>query len=163
MSGTTLDREHVRVLYERHGPVLLAYARSLVSDRAAAEDVLHLVFAKLLQRAVAVTGHPLHYLYRAVRNTALNHRRHQSREVELAPNGHWLWSPPGMQEIGLALQSALAELPAEQREITILRVWGELTFEEAAAVLDISPSTAASRYRYALAKLKERLQPLRKE
>ena len=45
----------------------------------------------------------------------------------------------------------------------ILRVWGEMTFEETAAVLDISPNTAASRYRYALAKLKERLKPLAKE
>jgi hypothetical protein len=49
------------------------------------------------------------------------------------------------------------------REIMILRAWGEMTFEEAAAVLDISPNTAASRYRYALAKLKERLKPLAKE
>ena len=68
-----------------------------------------------------------------------------------------------MEEAGLALQSALAELPDEQREIMILRVWGQLTFEEAAAALDISPNTAASRYRYALAKLKERLRPLDKE
>ena len=68
-----------------------------------------------------------------------------------------------MEDTGLALQSALAELPEEQREIVILRVWGQLTFEEAAAALDISPNTAASRYRYALAKLKEQLQPLAKE
>jgi RNA polymerase sigma-70 factor (ECF subfamily) len=68
-----------------------------------------------------------------------------------------------MEDTGLALQSALAELPVEQREIMVLRVWGQMTFEEAAATLDISPNTAASRYRYALAKLKERLQPLAKE
>jgi RNA polymerase sigma-70 factor (ECF subfamily) len=162
-SGTKLDREHVRTLYERHGPVLLAYALSLLQDRFGAEDVLHQVFAKLLQREVAINGQPLHYLYRAIRNTALNYRRHHAREVELAPNGHWLESPRGMEEIGLALQSALAALPDEQREIMILRAWGEMTFEEAAAVLDISPNTAASRYRYALAKLKERLKPLAKE
>jgi RNA polymerase sigma-70 factor (ECF subfamily) len=57
----------------------------------------------------------------------------------------------------------LTELPDEQREITILRVWGQMTLEEAAAVLDISPNTAASRYRYALSKLKERLKPLSQE
>jgi RNA polymerase sigma-70 factor (ECF subfamily) len=68
-----------------------------------------------------------------------------------------------MEEIGLTLQSALAALPTEQREITVLRVWGELTLEEAAAVLDISPNTAASRYRYALAKLKKQLEPLARE
>ena len=157
------DREHVRALYERHSPVLLAYALSLLQDRSAAEDVLHQVFAKLLQNEITIDGQALHYLYRAIRNTALNYRRHHSREVELPLNGHWLKSPSGMEDLGLTLQSALAELPEEQREITILRVWGEMTFEEAAAVLDISPNTAASRYRYALAKLKERLKPLAKE
>ncbi len=142
--------------------MLLAYALSLLQDRPAAEDVLHQVFMKLLQRDVAINGQPLHYLYRAVRNTAHNYRRDHSRECELAPDSQWLESPPGMEETGLALQSAMAALPDEQREIMILRVWGQMTFEEAAAALDISPNTAASRYRYALAKLKDQLQPLAK-
>jgi len=157
------DRDHVRALYERHGPVLLAYAQSLLQERAASEDVLHQVFVKLLQNGVGINGHPLPYLYRAVRNTALNHRRNRARECELVPDGHWLESPPGMEETGLAVQSALAALPDEQREILILHVWGEMTFEEAAAALDISPNTAASRYRYGVARLKERLQPIAKE
>jgi RNA polymerase sigma-70 factor (ECF subfamily) len=162
VGNTKLDREHVRTLYERHGPVLLAYALSLLQDRSAAEDVLHHVFVKLLQRDVAINGQPLHYLYRAVRNTAHNYRRDHARECELPPNSDWLESPRGMEESGLALQSALAALPDEQREIMILRVWGQMTFEEAAAALDISPNTAASRYRYALSKLKEQFQPLAK-
>ena len=45
----------------------------------------------------------------------------------------------------------------------MLRVWGQLTLEEAALAVDVSINTAASRYRYALAKLKARLQPLGKE
>jgi RNA polymerase sigma-70 factor (ECF subfamily) len=68
-----------------------------------------------------------------------------------------------LEEVGLALQSALRELPEEQRAIIVLRVWGQMTIEEAALALDISPNTAASRYRYGLAKLKERLEPLAKE
>ena len=68
-----------------------------------------------------------------------------------------------METIGLAIQSTLDELPDEQREIIILRVWGQMTFEEAAAALGIPANTAASRYRYGLARLKERLQPLAKE
>ena len=70
---------------------------------------------------------------------------------------------PGMEVVRLAVESALRELPDEQREIIVLRVWGQMTFEEVAAALDISPNTAASRYRYGLAKLKERLAPLPKE
>lgn len=158
-----LDREQVRALYEQHGRVLLAYALTLLPDRAASEDVLHQVFTKLLQGNIAINGTAVPYLYRAVRNTALNYKRNLSREVDLESNGQWLESPPGLEEIGLALQSALQGLPDEQREIIVLRVWGQMTFEEAAAALDISPNTAASRYRYGLAKLKERLEPLPKE
>jgi RNA polymerase sigma-70 factor (ECF subfamily) len=158
-----LSHEQVRGLYEQHGAALLAYAISLLQDRSASEDVVHQVFVKLLQGQVGINGQPLHYLYRAVRNTSLNHRRNHSRERELPANGHWLESPPGMETMGLAIQSALGDLPEEQREIVVLRVWGQLTFEEAALALDIPANTAASRYRYALAKLKERLQPLAKE
>jgi RNA polymerase sigma-70 factor (ECF subfamily) len=159
----SLDRQEVRTLYELHGAALLAYAISLLQDRAASEDVLQQVFLKLLGSPIAINGQPLHYLYRAVRNTALNYRRGQSRQAALVSNGHWLESPAGLEEIGLALQSALRELPDEQREIIVLRVWGQMTFDEAAAALGIPANTAASRYRYGLAKLKERLQPLAKE
>jgi RNA polymerase sigma-70 factor (ECF subfamily) len=163
VSDGTVRRDEVRRLYERHGAVLLAYTLSLLHDRSASEDVVHQVFLKLLQGQVGINGEPLPYLYRAVRNTAFNYRRAHSRELELVSNGHWLVSPQGQEEIGLAIQQAMAELPEEQREMIILRVWGQLTFEEAAAALDIPPGTAASRYRYALAKLKDRLQPLAKE
>ena len=158
-----LDHQQVKTLYEQHGRVLLAYAVSLLPDRAASEDVLHQVFVKLLQGNVFINGSPIRYLYSAVRNAAFNYRRDHSREVELEADCRWLESPPGMEAVGLALEAALLELPDEQREIIVLRVWGQMTFEEAAAALEISPNTAASRYRYGLAKLKERLQPLSKE
>jgi RNA polymerase sigma-70 factor, ECF subfamily len=67
----------------------------------------------------------------------------------------WLESPNGSQESAIALQSALRMLPADQREVVVLRIWGQFTFEEAAAIIGISPNTAASRYRYGLEKLKE--------
>ena len=86
----------------------------------------------------------------------------RSREVALEPDGCLIESPRGLEDIGLALEAALRHLPAEQREVIVLHVWGQMTFEEAAAALDISANTAASRYRYGLAKLKERLRPLQR-
>jgi len=147
--------EDVRRLYEEHGRALLAYASALLRDSSAAEDVLHHVFLNLLKGQTRMNGHPAPYLFRAVRNTALNHIRGQSREVELGERAVWLESPDGSAETSIALQSALTSLPAEQREIVVLKVWGQLTFEEAAAVIGISPNTAASRYRYGIEKLKE--------
>jgi len=147
--------EEVRELYDEHGRALLAYACALLRDPSAAEDVLHQVFLNLLKGKAAMNGQPAPYLFRAVRNTALNHIRGQSREVELGDRAVWLESPDGSAETSIALQSALKALPDEQREIVVLKVWGQLTFEEAAAVMGISPNTAASRYRYGIEKLKE--------
>ena len=148
-------KHDARALYERHGRALLAYACALLRDPSAAEDVLHQVFLNVLRGKASIDGEPVRYLFRAIRNSALNHIRGQSREVELAGAGVWLESPNGSTETSLALQSALGTLPAEQREVVVLKIWGQLTFEEAAAVIGISPNTAASRYRYGLEKLRE--------
>ena len=59
-----------------------------------------------------------------------------------------------------ALSEALGELPPEQRAVVHLKLWEDLTFEHIAELLDIPLNTAASRYRYGLDKLRERLRPL---
>lgn len=147
--------DDVRGLYETHGRALLAYASALLRDPSAAEDVLHQVFLNLLRGRASIAGEPAPYLFRAVRNGALNHIRGQARETDLKDASVWLESPDGSRETSIALQSALRALPAEQREVVVLHIWGQLTFEEAAAVIGVSPNTAASRYRYGLAKLRE--------
>ena len=103
-----LDHQQVKTLYEQHGRVLLAYAVSPLPDRAASEDVLHQVFVRLLQGNVGINGSPIRYLYRAIRNAAFNYRRSHSREVELGADCRWLESLPGMEAVGLALESALS-------------------------------------------------------
>ena len=55
------------------------------------------------------------------------------------------------------IEAALGRLPVAQREVLVMKIWGGLTFPQIAAALDIPPDTAASRYRYALAKLREEL------
>ncbi len=142
-------------MYDRHGPALLAYGCALLRDRSAAEDVLHQVFVRLLRGGLAIDGSAAAYLHRAVRNAALNHVRSRSREVELGQDAGWLVAPAGTTETAVALESALAALPQEQREIIVLRLWADMSFEEAAGVVGVSPNTAASRYRYGLAKLRE--------
>ena len=157
-----LTGDEVRCLYDRHGPALPAYACSFVADAAIAEDVVHQVFVKLLQGRIAVPDAPLGYLYRAVRNAGLNLRRNGRRETRLEPDSVWFAHRGGDREASLALQGALAELPEEQREVMIMRVWSGMTLEEIAGVSGVSLNTVASRYRYALGKLRERLRPYRK-
>jgi RNA polymerase sigma-70 factor (ECF subfamily) len=54
-------------------------------------------------------------------------------------------------------------LPPDQRAVVNLKLWEGLTFGQIADALDIPLNTAASRYRYGLDKLRERLRPLYEE
>lgn len=150
--------EAVESLYEQLGPVLLAYARSLVRDRAEAEDALQQVFLKLMTlEPESWPRDPRPYLFRAVRNTCLNRRRSTAREavhVE-AVTAPLFTAPNGLHTLVADLERALGDLPEEQREVVMLRVWGEMTLEATADVLGIPANTAASRYRYALARLRQ--------
>ena len=55
------------------------------------------------------------------------------------------------------IEDALHTLPKEQRAVVHLHLWEELTFEQIANVTGVSKATAASRYRYALDKLRLKL------
>jgi RNA polymerase sigma-70 factor, ECF subfamily len=146
--------------YAEHAPALLAYARSFGLNHHAAEDLLHRVFLKVLESPNENDIQELRpYLFRAVRNSALNHQRDSAREVELPDQEPWFRNPSTSPEAELDLRSALWELPVDQREVLLMHIWGDLTFSEVATVLAVSPNTIASRYRYALRAMKRRLQP----
>lgn len=163
MAERKLSADDVRRLYDRHGPALVAYACSFVTDAAAAEDVVHQVFLRLLRGTTDVPDVPVAYVYRAVRNAALNILRAGEHQRPLDPASSVFARAGGSPDAALALQTALAELPEEQREVLVMRIWSGLTLEEVAHATGVPLHTAASRYRYALEKLRQRLQPYRKD
>jgi RNA polymerase sigma-70 factor (ECF subfamily) len=69
----------------------------------------------------------------------------------------WFEKSPGETEAERAAMNCLAELPVEQREAIVLKIWHRFTFEEIGGLLGISPNTAAGRYRYGLQKIKNGL------
>ena len=160
MVARKLSADDIRGLYDRHGPALAAYAYSIVGRFSDAEDVVQQVFLKLLRGTRAAPDEPPAYLYRAVRNASLNARRSGARETSREDLGESLFSRgDGDRESALALEKALGELPEEQREVVIMRIWSGMTLEEVAATVCVPLSTAASRYRYALEKLRGHLGP----
>jgi RNA polymerase sigma-70 factor (ECF subfamily) len=156
-----MDRNQVRSLYEKHSRGLFAYACSFSNSFASAEDSVHQVFVRLLRLDLQVPDSPVPYLYRAVRNAVLNQNRNRGREVDL--EDLWLETTAGTTHAGIELQSTLQELPSEQREVIILHIWGQLSFEEIGDALEISSNTAASRYRYGLRKLRQQFQVVSKD
>jgi RNA polymerase sigma-70 factor, ECF subfamily len=150
------DKAELEVLYRQHGAALLLFATSVTGDRARAQDALHQVFLKLIETGgLSRAADKKAYLFACVRNAVLNEAKSRERNTQLAPDSAW-FSPHDRDYAGEGnLRHAMAALPHDQREVVVLHVWGELTFSQVGDLLAISSNTAASRYRYALAKLRD--------
>lgn len=147
---------------DRHGAALLLFARQWVASRTDAEDVVQEAFVRFWRSREGVAN-PAGYLYACVKHCALDRMRRKKRqnlreEAVARPEGESLFSSRAEQdEREVAIDAALRNLPDVQREVLVLKIWGGLTIPQVADALRISANTAASRYRYALARLRERL------
>jgi RNA polymerase sigma-70 factor (ECF subfamily) len=159
-------------LYDAHAQALFAFLLNLTRDETDTRDLLQEVFVKLARQPGLLAGvrDERAFLIRLAHNAAIDlMRRHAARQrnyEQLASESVAVFAPAGdadEQAFRSALSRALAELPPDQRAVVHLKLWENLTFEQIAAALDISPNTAASRYRYGLDKLRARLRPLYEE
>ncbi len=137
---------------------MILYGRALGLGHGEAEDVLQETFLALLQMETP-PAKAQHYCVRSFRNRALNYRRtlwrRLTREWESL---RWFEKNTDETPAERAAMRCLAELPVDQREAIVLKVWHGCTFEEIGGLLDISPNTAAGRYRYGLQKIKSKLE-----
>lgn len=141
-------------LYEAKARHLIVYGRALGLSHSEAEDILQDTFTALLQRD-ARPEQPEHYCLRSFRNRAFNFRRSLWRRLwrELE-SSRWFERSETETPQERAAMRALAELPLEQREVIVLKIWHQYTFEEIGGLLETSPNTVAGRYRYGLRKLR---------
>jgi len=146
-------------LYDDKAAALILYGRALGLSHSEAEDVLQETFIALLARA-ETPEEPEHYAYRAFRNRTLNFKRSLWRRVAREfESARWFEQDGGESPQERAAMRCLDKLPPEQREVIVLKIWSERTFDEIARLLDLSPNTVAGRYRYGLAKLRACLAP----
>lgn len=157
------DSEAMRCIYERHKNELLTLAHALLSDLAAAEDMVHDVFVAFAESVdeFRLTGSLKGYLATCLCNRV----RDRLRSIKLAREKLNDYRPeldeaPGPDQ-ALAriegtnhLRTALAQLPNEQREVILLHFQAELTFREIAQWQEVSINTVQGRYRYGLDKLR---------
>jgi len=144
-------------LYEQKAAGLVLYGRALGLSHGESEDVLQEVFVSLL-RLERQPDEPEHYCLRAFRNRALNYRRslwrRLTRELESV---RWFERSSGETQAERDAMRCLAQLPPEQREVIVLKIWNGMTFEAIGKAFDLSPNTVAGRYRYGINKLKAAL------
>lgn len=155
-----------RQCYRELAPKLLLYARQWVPAQADAEDVVQAAFVRCWKKNP--TGGREHHalLFAAVRTIALDtlrgeHRRavRENEPIAGVPREDLPYFDLAVEraELAVAVDGALRQLPDEQREVIVLKLWADLTFQQIADTLGAPLNTVASRYRYALERLRERM------
>jgi RNA polymerase sigma-70 factor (sigma-E family) len=141
---------------------LLRTAYLLTADPGAAEDLLQLTFLRTAKHWSSARRAPAAYARRVLVNLARDRRRHAARRVAELPledarllrlSGDHVEGVLGRHEVF----DALARLPASQREVLVLRFYGDLSVAETAAATGASPGTVKSRTSRALAHMRELL------
>jgi RNA polymerase sigma factor (sigma-70 family) len=152
-----MSPREIAKLVDTHAPALLLYARQFC---AVAEDVVQEALLKLVSQRQPPRDLAA-WLYRVVRNAALDtataQRRRTRREQVVARSARWFSEPDVDGLDAEQAESAMKELPVEQRETIVAHLWGGLTFAQIAEVAGTSVSTAFRRYEAGIAGLRERL------
>src|SRR4051812_39075206 len=148
---------------ERHLDDVHAFLVYLTGDRAVAEDLTAETFARALERWHRYDprrGGPRTWLCQLARSTALDHFRAEDRRrrregryavAELRESAE----PAFGEGLSPALERALAQLSAAEREVVALRIVLELDGEGAGRVLGISTTACSTRLSRALQKLEK--------
>ena len=149
-------------LYDRYGEKLYHYLVLRLGSCQDAEDILQEAFYRFGRYSVRwkMVKNPKAFVFKVVRNEAnrfLKRKIKQQKTMKMNPDcgdaiASVLQGPDELSERLLA--ESLARLPDDQREVVMLKVFEGMTFKEIARICGLSVNTAASRYRYALSKLR---------
>jgi RNA polymerase sigma-70 factor (ECF subfamily) len=151
--------EWIGALYDRLGASLYRYALMILVDPSAAADVVQQVFVALLRGRAPIDSDE-GYLRRSVRNECYSALRRRRREIVSSIDGELLEAASANDDRideRIAIEQAMRDLPPEQREVVYLKTFEGMTFHEIALMTGESGNTVASRYRYALDRLRARL------
>ena len=163
-SSTQNSWERFELLYRSSRDDIFAYVATLLNDRAAAEDITALAFERAYRRRMTFDrrrGEERAWLFGIARNAALDELRRRKRVASLVVDpedvSETLEDDDGA-EVALrrtAVRSALAELPARDREIIALKFHAGLRNTELARVLGVSETAAGTLLYRAMEKLRK--------
>lgn len=162
------DPAAMRGLIERYQARIYSFLIRL-AGREASDDLFQEVWVRVFENAdrYEARGKAASWFFKIANNLAMNHLSKRRKEggidlEEEAMNAADPEPPPEAQaqnqEAGRRLVEAIKRLPAEQRQVFLMREYGELSFKDIAQALDIPLGTALSRMNYALGKLRGALE-----
>lgn len=165
------DRSAISSLIERHSRRVRDYILMMVKDRDIAEDIFQETFIKgvrvIDEGRYSDNGKFLSWILRIAHNQVIDYFRaqRQNKSVTEADAGYDMLGTLRFAErtvedsmvsdqIERDVRALVDLLPAEQREVVMLRYFSGLSFKDIAEQTDVSINTALGRMRYALINLR---------
>lgn len=149
-----MDPERLADLIDRHAPALALYASQWTPE---VDDVVQEAFIRLVE-ADPHPHQPLHWLYKVVRNLALDRCRADARRRRRETNCAARLTEVGSTDFSaVEVAEAVERLDGEAREVVVAHLWGGLTFAEIGELTGSSSSAVHRRYQAGLAALRRTL------
>ena len=159
------DKPSFRQVFETEQSPLLRYAFGLVGQRETAQDLVQEAFLKLHAHWQDVAN-PRAWLFRSIRNLALNHLRDHQRETSLEATQEWASTTPDpeqalgkLEAIG-TLQLLIAELPSEDRKLIRLKYHQKLKYDQISQHTGLSVGNVGYKLHHLLKHLADSLRHL---
>jgi RNA polymerase sigma-70 factor (ECF subfamily) len=155
------ETQSIAALFESEESGLLRFAIGLVGQRMVAEELVQETFLRLHQVWAGVEN-PRGWLYRSLRNLALNHLRDRPKEAQLneenTPSGEGsLGESLGRSEAVGMVRLLLAEMPEDDRTLIHLKYRDDLKYEEISRRTGLSVGNVGYRLHHALKGLADAL------
>lgn len=165
------DRSAISTLIECHSRRVRDYIGMMVKDRDVADDIFQETFIKAVrvidEGRYTDNGKFLSWILRIAHNQVIDHFRamRQDKSVSESDAGYDMLGTLRFAErtvedsmvsdqIERDVRALVDHLPAEQREVVMLRYFSGLSFKDIAEQTDVSINTALGRMRYALINLR---------
>jgi RNA polymerase sigma-70 factor (ECF subfamily) len=158
---TNGDVERLTRMAADQAPALVLYARQWL-DAAGADDAVQEALVSLLGQR-RPPDNPAAWMYRAVRNAAIDQaraatRRRQREQAVAAERCELFVDRAEALMDAETVAACLNRLSPEHREIVVLRIWCELSYAEIADVVQASVSSVHERYHLALRRMRSAME-----
>jgi RNA polymerase sigma-70 factor (ECF subfamily) len=165
------DESALATLIERHQSKIFGFIYSKVSDRDVSDDIFQDTFIKVIKTLKSNSyneeGKFLPWVMRIAHNLVIDHFRRNKkmpmyRETEefsifsiMTDNQPTIENQIITNQVETDLKRLIEELPDDQKEVLIMRMYQDLSFKEIAELTGVSINTALGRMRYALLNLRK--------
>ncbi|WP_395050741.1 RNA polymerase sigma factor [Flavobacterium sp.] len=165
------DENALTLLINRHQSKIFGFIYSKISDRDISNDIFQDTFIKVIKtlksKAYNEEGKFLPWVMRIAHNLIIDHYRKNKkmpmfRETEefsifsiMSDDSLTIENKIIREQVEIDLKKLIEELPADQKEVLIMRMYQDMSFKEISEITGVSINTALGRMRYALMNMRK--------